>query len=228
MVYLARILFLILLISIVNSLSGQEVKVINDFRFDGSLGVTKEFFDVLEVGFESVIKLEKDASQIDEIDFDLDVEYAPFKFLAFGVGYRLAENRKKGGDYETNHRLSVQLELAAELRRFELEYRIRYQNLDDDFILYDETSPPEHILRNRLGIKYDIRNCKLTPFIYYEHYGKLDSSVSYAFRHKYAIGARYSFGKYGKVKVFYRIIKELNNPNPYTVYNLGLGYVYDF
>ncbi len=228
MMNFTKILVLLLLIPFTKSLLGQEVKVVKDFRFDGSLGVSKELFDVLEIGFESVIKLEKDASEIDEIDFDLDVTYSPFSFFSFGVGYRIAENRRKNGNYEINQRLSAELEFAAKVKRFKLEYRLRYQNVDDDFILYDETSPPEHILRNRLGIKYDIRNCKLTPFIYYEHYGKLDSPDQYGFRHKYAIGGRYSFGKFGKVKVFYRIIKELNNANPYTIYNLGLGYVYDF
>jgi hypothetical protein len=217
------------LISLVScTLAGQEKKVISDFRFDGSIGVTKEFFDVLEVGFESIIKLEKDASIIDEIDFDLDLKYTPYKFIRLGVGYRIAANHKKDGKYVSNQRVSGDMEFGVKLQRFKIEYRIRYQNIDDDFFLYDQESPPQHIIRNKLELKYNIKNCKLSPFLYYELYGKINSNDKFAFRHKYAFGARYSFGKYGKIKAFYRIIQELNNPNPYIIYNLRLGYVYDF
>lgn len=221
-------LYLIALFIFSDSILGQDLKVIRDFRFDGSAGVSKEFFNALEIGFESIIKLEKDASVIDEIDFDFDIKYKPVNFLTLGVGYRFAENRKKNGKLETNQRLSVEAEFGIKADRFKFEYRIRYQNIDDDFILYDAISPPEHILRNKIEIKYNINNCKLSPFIYYEIYGKLYSEEKFVFRHKYAVGGRYSLGKFGKIKVFYRIIQELNNTNPYTFFNLGLGYMFDF
>lgn len=219
-------LHILLFISII--LSGQETKVIRDFRFDGSLGVNKELFDVLEIGFETIIKLEKDASLVDEVDFDLDLKYSPFSFFTFGLGYRLAANQKKSGDYVWDQRLSSDIEFGVKLRRFKFEYRIRYQNIDDDFFVYDQATPPQHILRNKLEVKYDIRNCKLSPFIYSELYGDLNNKDEFAFRIKYAVGGRYSFGKYGKVKVFYRVIRQLNNMYPYTYYNLGIGYAYDF
>jgi hypothetical protein len=225
---LIKISLLILSVLCPDALISQEVKVVKDFRFNGSAGVSKEFFDVLELGFESTIKLEKNASLIDEIDFDIDLKYSPYKFLTFGIGYRFAENRKNDGQYVIKQRLSSDLELGAKLKRFKFGYRIRYQNIDDDFFLYDEDTPPQHILRNKLEVGYNIRNCRFSPYVYSELYGILDSPDLFALKIKYALGGKYFLGKYGKVKVFYRIIKELNNSEPYTYYNLGVGYYYDF
>jgi hypothetical protein len=224
--YSILLFFPILVISA--DISAQDTKVVSDFRFDGSVGIEKEFFNRLEIGFESIIKLEKNASIIDEIDFDLDVKYKLFDFLILGIGYRFAENKRKSGQFEVNQRLSTQAEFKLKVDRFALEYRIRYQNVDDDFILYDEVSPPEQILRNKLEVSYNINNCKLSPFLYSELFGNLKSTDNFAFKIKYALGGKYSLGKYGKVKAFYRIIRELNNRNPYTYYNLSIGYVYDF
>ena len=225
---LIKYLILQLLLFISAVLYGQEIKVIKDFRFNGSVGVEKELFDVLEIGFENSIKLEKNASEIDEVDFDLRLKYSPFGFFSFGLGYRLAANHKKSGNYAWDQRFNADLEFAVKLARFRAGYRIRYQNIDDDFFLYDENTPPQHILRNKLEIRYNIRNCKLSPFIYSEFYGNLNETDEFAFRIKYAVGGRYSFGKYGKFKAYYRIIRQLNDLYPYTYYNLGIGYVYDF
>jgi len=224
-----RILIAILtLIFSANSLLSQDTKVIRDFRFIGKLGITKELFNSWEIGVGSAIKLEKDVSRIDEIDFDIDVHYQPHSIVVLGVGYRYAFNQKKDSTYEQQQRLYGEAELNFKLERFKLEYRIRYQNIDDDFFQYVETAPAEKILRNRIQIKYNIPKSKLTPYFYAELYGNLEKGTEFAMKMKYALGASYSFGKYGKVKLYYRIDRQLNDQYPFLYHSLGIGYKYKF
>ncbi|MGD2035082.1 MAG: DUF2490 domain-containing protein [Bacteroidales bacterium] len=206
----------------------QDHKVISDFRFIGKVGIAKRFFDNWEIGLESTLKLERDASRIDEADFDLDVSYQPHRIVKLGVGYRYAINKKKSGSYKQKQRLYGDAELILRLERFRFEYRLRYQNVDDDYFQYDEFASPENILRNRARIKYNVPKIKLTPFFYSELYGKLGNGDDFPLKLKFALGCNYSFGKYGKVKIYYRIDRQLNNEHPYTYYSLGLGYRYEF
>ncbi len=224
-----RILIAItVLIFSANSLLSQDTKVIRDFRFIGKLGITKELFNSWEIGLGSAIKLEKDASRIDEIDFDLDVHYQPHSIVTLGAGYRYAFNQKKDSTYEQKQRLFGELELNFKWERIKFEYRLRYQNVDDDFFQYTETAPAENILRNRIQIKYNIPKSKLTPYFYSELYGNLEKGKQFAMKMKFALGVRYSFGKYGKVKLYYRIDRQLNDPYPFIYHSMGVEYGYAF
>ena len=224
-----RILIAIsILIVSANSLFSQDMKVIRDFRFIGKLGITKELFNSWEIGIESALKLEKDASRIDEIDFDLDVHYQPHSILVLGVGYRYAFNQKKDSTYEQKQRLFGEAELNFKWERFKFEYRLRYQNVDDDFFQYVETAPAEHILRNRIQLNYNIPKSKLTPYFYSELYGNLEKGTQFAIKMKFALGFKYSLGKYGKVRLYYRIDRQLNDQYPFTYHSLGIGYRYKF
>lgn len=219
---------ILLIVILVGPGLSQDTKVVRDFRFHGKLGVTKELFDSWKIGMQTVVKLEENASRLDEIDLDFDINYKPHSIINFGVGYRLAANYKKDKTVVKQHRLYGETELNYKLDRFKFEFRIRYQNVDDDFFQYSETTPAEHILRNRLQLKYDIPKSKLTPYISAELYGQFGEDTEFPLKMKYIIGVRYSFGKYGKIRVYYRLDRELNSDYPFTFHTLGVGYRYYF
>lgn len=219
---------LILLLLTYRNTDAQEMKVIGDFRLITELGIEKSLFKNWEIGAETTLKLEKNASRIDELDFDMDIGYSPLRFLSLGVGYRLAFNQKKNGTYEKKYRYYAELELDQGIKRFKLAYRIRYQNIDDDFFQYEEFQPSTNILRNRLQLKYNVPKIPLEPFTFVELYGLLQKYEEFPLKIKYVIGAKYNLKKYGRIKAYYRIDKELNSFYPYTIYNIGIGYSYDF
>ena len=206
----------------------QEMKVIGDLRLISEIGIEKSLFKNWKIGAESTLKLEKNISRIDELDFDLDLGYSPLKFLSLGVGYRLAFNQKRNGTWEKKYRYSGELGLDYRIRRFKLDYRIRYQNVDDDFFQYEQYQPSRNILRNRARLKYNIPKIPMESYTYVELYGLLNKDSEFATKIKFALGARYNFKKLGKIKVFYRIDRELNSLYPFTLYNIGIGYTYDF
>ncbi|MBN1951477.1 MAG: DUF2490 domain-containing protein [Bacteroidales bacterium] len=206
----------------------QDYKVIRDLRLYTGLGIEKSFGKRWDVEFETTLKLEKDATRIDELDFDLYGSFEIFDFLQVGAGYRVALNQKSDGSHEWRQRYLADVELKHVLSRFTLEYRARYQNVDDDFFLYESGATPKNILRNRLLMKYDIRKSKFTPYLFSELYGRLASNYPFPTKLKTGIGVRYNLKKFGAIKGFYRIDRELSMPVPYIYYTLGIGYSYDF
>jgi len=220
--------FMILLVTPISLTFGQEMKVVSDLRFNTEIGIEKELFRNWKLGAETQLKMEKDVSRIDEIDLDLNLEYSPFGFLSFGAGYRMAFNQKRDSTFETKHRFCADVGFRKELYRFKMDYRVRYQNVDDDFFQYDRQQPSRNILRNRIQIGYNIPNFPLDPFAYAELYGLLDRYEEFATKIKCAAGARYNLDKFGKIQAYYRIDRELNSLYPFTYYTIGIGYVFEF
>ncbi len=224
-----RYIYTILLFLFLSVFSvAQEMKVISDLRFIGELGIQKSIFNNWRVGAATTLKLEKNISRTDELDFDLNAEYSPYKFIAMGVGYRIAFNQKRDNTFEKKYRFFGELELKQGIKRFKLAYRVRYQNIDDDFFQYEQYQPSKNILRNRIRVSYNIRKSPVEPFVYAELYGLLKINEDFATKIKYALGVKYNLKKYGKIKAYYRIDKELNSFYPCTFYSIGMGYSYDF
>jgi hypothetical protein len=206
----------------------QVVKVVSDFRVQTELGIEKKFLKNWNAGFENTYRWIEDASRLDEIDFDFSLGYKAFRFMNLSAGYRFRIDMKKQEGYNKKHRYNFDVSFRHRFGRFTPTYRIRYQNMDDDYIPFEDINQEKHILRNRLLMNYDIRKSKLTPFIYLEVYGQIEENYPFGMRLKTSFGCKYRFEKAGAVKAAYRIDRELNADNPYTYYNLELGYVYEF
>ena len=228
MVKISRLFILTILISLSNRIGAQELKVVRDFRLISEIEIEKSLFNDWKVSFSPVLKLEKNATRIDEVDFDLKVKYSPLKFLSLGTGYRLIMNHRKNGNYEQKHRFMGEIGLEYDIQRFELDYRFRYQNIDDDFFQAETDMLPENILRNRLQIRYDIPKSKLTPYLFTEFYGILEHELPFAYKIKMGSGLRYNLKKYGSLKAYYRVDRELNADYPFTYFILGISYSYEF
>jgi len=214
------------LLFVVNTF-GQKTKVTSDFRVAGDIEVIKSLCKKWEVGIGTKCWFEKDASQIGEINLDTDIEYKPMKYIALGLGYRWTKNRNKNDVFISRHRISADIDFIKKIERFRINYRIRFQNVDEDFFQEDETNPARYIIRNCLQIKYNIPNFKITPFVSVEHYGQFGEEY-YGIKIKPEIGAAYSFNKNHQISVYYRIDRELHNEYPFTFYSVGLGYLFEF
>jgi len=224
---LSHSLILISLFNVFN-ISAQEIKIIRDFRFNGEVNIEKKICRNLKAGFETTIKLEKNASHTEEIDLDAYLDYKLFSCVTFGVGYRLAFNRDKDDIFNRKHRYSAECTLSEGIKRFEFSYRLRYQNIDDDFFQPDEQKPSKNILRNRAGVNYNIRKFPADPYASLEFYSLLGSNEDIFSKLKITIGTRCDLGKFGDLKIFYRIDRELSIFYPYTYFNIGAGYYFKF
>jgi hypothetical protein len=201
--------------------------VVRDFRFISELGIDKRVFNNWKIGAETTLKLEKNATRIDEVDLDMNVAYSPIDFLDLAIGYRIAFNHKRDGTYERKYRYLGEMEFDRDIKRFKLEYRFRYQNIDDDFF-QREQQPAKNILRNRVQVSYNIRKSPIEPFTSYELYSALKVHRELFSKFKFLLGIKYSPDKLGTLKLYYRIDRELNELYPYSFYVLGIGYTKKF
>jgi hypothetical protein len=223
-----RLFFILLTCILIKSTDAQEIKVVRDFRIQTELGIEKKFFNRWAIQLENSDKWIVNASRLDELNFDLGLKYKPYKILTVGGGYRFTIDRKKDTGYNIFHRYMLDLSMSRKFGRFIPDYRIRYQNMDDELVPFDDASQEMHILRNRLQVSYNIRNSKFDPFIYSELYGVLSKYHPFPLKVKTALGCKYRFNKFGVIKVSYRIDRELNNNYPFTYSYLELGYAYSF
>jgi hypothetical protein len=219
---------LIILLMILPDSFGQKIKVTSDLRLVTELDVEKSIGKDWKIGVGVKSWLEKDISELGEIDLDATIGYQPFKFISTDVGYRWSKKRNKEDDFIAHNRFNLSLDFIAKIERLKIDYRIGYQNIDDENLWEIENNPAKNILRNRIQIRYNIRKSRFTPFIFTEHYGLLYSGDDYGIKIKLEIGTNYTLKKHHELKIYYRVDKELNNDNPFTFYSLGIGYKFQF
>lgn len=204
------------------------MKVVNDFRMRNEIGVEKALFEKWEMQFETVFKLENDVSRLDEIDFDLAMSYDIVSFITLGLGYRLELNKDNDNIYQQRNRLHGDMRITMQRRLFELQWRFRYQTLDDEDLAYLTTHRAENIIRNRLEVEYNISGSELAPFISAEHYGTLNDNREFGIKMRYMAGLAHGIGNHHDIELYYRINRELNHHLPYTYHYLGVGYEFSF
>lgn len=80
-------------------------------------------------------------------------------------------------------------------------------------------------LRSRLSAKWDIRNCKVTPFASVELYTRLDKWKG-CDKLRYRIGASYKINKDNEISLFY-LYQDANDDDEPKGHAVGIGYSID-
>ena len=81
-------------------------------------------------------------------------------------------------------------------------------------------------LRSRLTAKWDIANCKITPFASVELYTRLDEWKG-CDKMRYRVGASYKLNKKNEVSLFY-LYQNANDDDEPKGHAIGIGYSLDF
>lgn len=79
-------------------------------------------------------------------------------------------------------------------------------------------------LRNKFTVSYDIRNCKLDPFLSVDYGVGLNYSDN---KWKFSVGSDYKLSRTSKLTVFYRYNHEEGDDEP-NGHLVGFGYSFDF
>ncbi|MFR9503258.1 MAG: DUF2490 domain-containing protein [Rikenellaceae bacterium] len=155
------------------------------------------------------------------------VTYKTFDCIYLGATYRIIVDRQESSssingfglyDSETYHRYAFDVTYKDKFGRFTPSLRVRYNNYSDDEI------DDKEFLRYRAKVEYDIRKCKITPFISAEGYQSLDEDLLYKMR--YATGFDLKTGKSSALSFDYAFdffTLEYKNANIFSV-----GYKYKF
>lgn len=211
-----------------NILPAQNVKVVNDLRSRTTVGIEKELFDKMNFYTEFELGYEKNMSILGKYHIESQLEYELLKMLDVSIKYRFTKNRKNySEEFKFTHSFAAAAQVSQKLDRFKLYYRLQYQNVDDEmnWLGGDEAS---NIFRNRIKVKYNIKGIKVDPWFSTELYLPVDELGLYASKVKTIIGADIGLDKWGELKPYYRIDKEITKVEPYLYYTLGCTYVFKF
>lgn len=133
---------------------------------------------------------------LDKYLFEGEAEYKVLKFLELGATYRFVVNPRDTKDTEYFNRYGFSATAKKEFGRFEPALRLRYSNYADDDV------SDKSFMRYKAALKYDIPDCKLTPFVAAELFQQFDGGDLYKMR--YSTGLDYKLFKKNYLGVSYK------------------------
>jgi hypothetical protein len=203
-------------------ISAQYIKTVQDFETWSSVGLEYEPIDGLNLELQEQVRLNKNSQNLDQYFTQLSMSYNLSKHFEISGGYRwITSNEKDNGVSvnESSNRYHLGILYKHAIKRTTFSYRLRFQNKS----FLDAKSSSNQFLRFKTRVKYNIKNWKLDPIASAELYREIDGEFS---KFRATLATDYRFKKIGKIKVFFRFIKELNEPNPKSSTVVGLSFIH--
>lgn len=108
----------------------------------------------------------------DRWGLDVGAKYALLPFLKVGGGYEIHYRNRGEDGWKFRHRYHAEGTLSTRWMRLKISLRERFQHTWDD-------EENELRLRSRLKLAYDIRDCKVEPYVSVEMYNSLNRGDSF-------------------------------------------------
>lgn len=149
------------------------------------------------------------------------------------ASYKIARGWEAGAEYRYNtsyqqdyHRYFVFTRVKYGIDKFDISYRLRYQQDQDYFDAeYLEAYPAERVLRNRLMVKYAY-NKKCDVYTYADHFSELEDGGLSPFRVRYGAGVQYLYKKRHDISLEFFINDGFKRKRPQNVAAIDVSYTY--
>ena len=191
-----NIFIAILLVALLAAASKSYAQeTINELQTRTSLDLSFKPFKKVKFTLSPELRFDENFS-LDKYLIEGEVEYKIWKPFSVAARYGFVANlrNKKNTEYLGRYAFSAQIE--KEFKHFEPSLQIMYSNYADDDV------DDKNFLRYKAGIKYDIPNCKITPFAAAQLFQDLNSGERYKAR--YAVGADYKINKKNYLGMSYK------------------------
>lgn len=227
-----RIFGLLILLIFSTSLLSQngEYVTVRDLETWSSLNLKYKVSKKWDLRLEQQFRFNDNSGNLDTYfsEFSTNLDFNDYIFGGFGLRY-IKQNDDVGKiqGFENHLRLHFDLGVKHKIKRFDFEYRLRFQNKNELGIGKEEGDYPNKNLRLKVGLGYNFKDWKLDPVIsgeIFRHYEEREQTEFNKFR--LTLGTRYKTEKLGKIAVFYRMEKELQVSYPKTSNILGVKYTY--
>jgi hypothetical protein len=193
----------------------QEIE--NEFQTRANLDLSFKPLKKLKLSFEPELRLDEDFSP-DKYLLEGEVEYKAFKNISFAASYGFVGNIRNNKDTEYLNRYAFSAEYEKDFNRFEASFRLKYSNYADDDI------SDKNFLRYKLGLEYDIPDCKITPSLAVQPFQDLVDGGLYKTR--YDFGIDYKLFKNNYLEVGYKF--DYYNTEYLNKHIVSLGYKVKF
>lgn len=155
-------------------------------RKKGAKGQQPRFFRDLQAKGELGWKFNDNVSRLKQLNLDAGLRYPVTDFMRVGAEYRYSIRDR----YTTNrHRIDLQFWLKHKVGRLKANYRFEYEHS------FREARKLRTLLRNRLGLTYDIPKWKLDPFLSAESFTALHYTGNRLVGMRYDLGTEMNLDK---------------------------------
>lgn len=178
----------------------------------------KDFGEKLRLYYEQGYRRDEFLVHTKTIYFEGGGYFKPAKFIWLGSYYRFSTDFK---DFRKT-RLSGELLLRGELNRFDIKLRSQYNS---EFMKEEKT---DHYLREKISLDYDIRKCKVDPFIASEAIFHLQTDKSENEQIRFDTGVEWKLAKRHTIDFLYRYRIRRNVKNPVRSHIIGIDWVFEF
>ncbi len=165
----------------------------------------------LDLDFHPEVRLNEDW-EVSKYFIELGAGYNVVSNLELLANYRFLINPREKKETEYLNQYSLGVKLSKDFGRFKPYYRFLYSNYADD-------ADNGQYLRNKIKLKYNIKNCKLTPSVAVETFHEVAGPELYKWRFTSAID--YKIVKKNYITLFYKFDNYKDDQNRHI---LGLGY----
>lgn len=207
--FIATFIFVFILSG--SNLFAQETE--NELQSRANVELSYKPIKKLKFTLTPEIRFDEDFS-FDEYLIQGEVEYKAFKFLSVGARYGFLGKIKETKDNEYFNRYALYTTYKQKLDRFKASFRLMYSNYADDEV------NDKSFLRYKLGLKYDIPNSKITPYVSAQLFH--DTENARIFKTRYALGLDYKLFKNNYLGIDYKF--DYYNTEYLNRHIISLGY----
>jgi Protein of unknown function (DUF2490) len=216
----------VLLLLIFILLSTLSQSQINDFELWMGSEINYDLTNKIDLSFEEEFRFFDNSTRLLEHLSEIQIGYSFYKWLKTSVSYRLSQENNWFDQFENQHRFTANARFRKKKKRFVFSYRIRYQHAYTNYSSSNTGKIPNRVLRNRLSIKYDIKNFKGLPFVEYEKYHPLSSENSFN-KYEFTLGFAYPLSKNMDAEIEYSYRKQSWSDIPLNRSILAFAVRYD-
>jgi len=157
----------------------------------------------------------------------ISYKYKLNKFIRPSLDYRFIGSKDDFGNYALQHRLNVNLQLAHEIERLELGFRVRYQ-FSAERSTTDIGSEFGDAFRFKPSIGYNLKNSILSPSAGMEFFtSPMDGQTGYHLnRIRWNVGLAINLKDAGELEIAYLYDQRIHSPGALNraIFNLSYNH----
>jgi len=230
----SNFILVILFSLLLSNITFAQIDDNKDFAIWNSVGIKYSPIKKLSFGVEQHLRLKESASETDEYFTEVAAEFELIKNLEIAQSFRFIrenDNVGKKQGYEKHFRFSTDISYNFDVKKFNLFYRLRYQNKRELGLEDNTLETPVETLRFKAGVEYNIVKWPLDPKIAVEIFNRKRENYSLISgaklsRYRITLGTSYNLKKFGKFGIYYRFQENTRPDNTFQTTILGFKYSY--
>lgn len=202
-------------------------QAINDFGTWWGAEVRKTFLQDFRVSVAAEVRLNENSSFVKNFYISPAFRYQPLKWLYVGTNYRF-DNRYEAAEryFNQRHRLAFDLGFIYEVKRFEFEYRNRFQMQWENYYS-SKIDYPIMFSRHQLAATYKWPQLPFNTSLSGELWLPIETNTELS-KFRMIIAQEYRLKKMHRFQLRFVFQTDLNTPDPVRDYILSVRYIFAF